>query len=49
MEALEELLQMPVNGNMGRSPSLEEVQDAVMVMKNNKAAGHDGIAAEVLK
>lgn len=49
MEVLEELPQLPINGNMGRSPTLEEVQDAVREMKNNKAAGHDGIPAEVLK
>ncbi|KAI4805703.1 hypothetical protein KUCAC02_010302 [Chaenocephalus aceratus] len=34
---------------MGEPPSLGEVLDAIKNMKNNKAAGPDGIPAEVLK
>ncbi|KAK0146682.1 Craniofacial development protein 2 [Merluccius polli] len=49
MEALEKLPQQPINESMGEPPSLEEVQDAIRKMKNNKAAGPDGIPAEVLK
>ncbi|KAI7802925.1 putative RNA-directed DNA polymerase from mobile element jockey-like [Triplophysa rosa] len=49
MEALEKLPQQPINESMGEPPSLKEGQDAIRKMKNNKAAGPDGIPAEVLK
>lgn len=48
MEALNQLPQQPITENMGEPPSLDEVQDAIKNMKNNKAAGPDGIPAEVL-
>ncbi|KAL7865124.1 hypothetical protein SRHO_G00103710 [Serrasalmus rhombeus] len=34
---------------MGEPPSLDEVQDAIEKMRDNKAAGSDGIPIEVLK
>ena len=37
---------MPIIEGMGEPPSLEEVQDAIRTMKNNKATGPDGIPAE---
>ncbi len=49
MEALGQLPQQPIVESMGEPPSLDEVQDAIKKMKNNKAAGPDGIPAEVLK
>ncbi|KAJ8417438.1 hypothetical protein AAFF_G00286650 [Aldrovandia affinis] len=49
MEALDQLPQQPINENMGAPPSWNEVQDAIRKMKNNKAAGPDGIPAEILK
>lgn len=49
MEALEKLPQQPINESLGEPPSLEDVQDAIRKMKNNKAAGPYGIPAEVLK
>ncbi|KAI4814308.1 hypothetical protein KUCAC02_003508 [Chaenocephalus aceratus] len=49
MEALDQLPQQPIVEGMGEPPSLGEVQDAIKNMKNNKAAGPDGIPAEVLK
>ena len=48
-EALDQLPQLPIIESMEEPPSLEEVQDAIRTMKNNKAAGPDGISAEVLK
>ncbi|KAI4829186.1 hypothetical protein KUCAC02_023246 [Chaenocephalus aceratus] len=49
MEALDQLPQQPIIESMGKPPSLGEVLDAIKNMKNNKAAGPDGIPAEVLK
>ncbi|KAE8299947.1 hypothetical protein D5F01_LYC00071 [Larimichthys crocea] len=49
MDALEQLPQQPIIENMGEPPSLEEVQDAIKKMKYNKAAGPDGIPADVPK
>lgn len=34
---------------MGEPPSLQEVQDAIRKMRNNKAAGPDRILAKILK
>ena len=48
-EALVQLPHLPITERMGEPPSLEEVQDAIRTMKNNKATGPDGIPAEVLK
>ncbi|KAK1890299.1 Craniofacial development protein 2 [Dissostichus eleginoides] len=49
MEALDQLPQQPIVESMGEPPSLGEVLHAIKNMKNNKAAGPDGIPAEVLK
>ncbi|KAL3045274.1 hypothetical protein OYC64_013520 [Pagothenia borchgrevinki] len=49
MEALDQLPQQPIVESMGEPPSLGEVLDAIKNMKNNKAAGPNGIPAEVLK
>ncbi|KAL3059301.1 hypothetical protein OYC64_011261 [Pagothenia borchgrevinki] len=49
MEALDQLPQQPIVESMGEPPSLGEVLDAIKNMKNNKAAGPDGIPTEVLK
>lgn len=49
MEALDQLPQQPIEESMGEPPSLDEVQDAIRKVRNNKAAGPDGIPAEVLK
>ena len=48
-EALVQLPQLSIIEGTGEPPSLEEVQDTIRTMKNNKAAGPDGIPAEVLK
>lgn len=34
---------------MGELPTLTDVQDAIRTLKNNKAAGPDGIPAEIVK
>ena len=47
--ALEALKQYPVRHEMSCEPSLEEVKRAARALKNGKAAGPDGIPAEVLK
>ncbi|KAE8299900.1 hypothetical protein D5F01_LYC00023 [Larimichthys crocea] len=49
MEALDKFSQQPIIENTGEPPNLEEVQDAIKKMKNNKAASPDGIPSEVPK
>nr|XP_042715179.1 uncharacterized protein LOC103306540 [Chrysemys picta bellii] len=48
-EVLEQIPQRPFRDELGDPPSLYEVHDATMQMKNNKAAGLDGIPAEIFK
>lgn len=46
---LDELPQLPSITDIDGPPSLEEVHNAVKGLKNNKAAGPDGIPGEILK
>jgi hypothetical protein len=48
-ETLRDLPQSPVIPDMDLEPTWTEVDSAVRAMKNGKAAGCDGIPAEVLK
>lgn len=41
--------QSTIREDMGETPTLPEVQDAIRSLKNNKATSPDGIPAEILK
>lgn len=41
--------QSPIREDMGETPTLPEVQDAIRSLKNNEATSPDGIPAEILK
>ena len=41
--------QSPIKEDMGEPPTLTEVHNAIRNLRNNKAAGPDGIPAEILK
>lgn len=41
--------QSPIREDMGETPTLPEVQDAIRSLKNNKATSPDGIPTEILK
>ncbi len=39
----------PTDNSLSRTPTMEELEEAISTMKNNKAAGPDGIPAEIFK
>ena len=48
-EAIESLPQYPVHSSLGEPPSLDEVDNAIKLLKNNKAPGLDELPAEIFK
>lgn len=48
-EAIAELQQRPTNEQLNVPPSVEEINTAIQQLKSNKAAGEDGLPAEIYK
>lgn len=49
LEAIQSLPQYPEHASLGEPPSPEEVENAIKLLKNNKAPGLDELPAEVFK
>lgn len=49
IDIIKHIPQSPIREDMGEPPTITEVQDGIRSLKNNKAAGPDGIPAEILK
>lgn len=47
--ALQKVPQLPIHLQLGEEPTLDELKSAIRAMKSGKAAGADGIPAEVFK